>query len=117
MTADEQSNVGSGTASCAAGDIAISGGVSTETDGWAVHASNPSSTAGNPTGWFGEIIGNGEGGDGTDGADDESADDGQHASSSDSKVQSKDQVDDPADDQAGDGGAASGKVYVLCVTP
>lgn len=124
MTADEHSNVGSATASCAKGDVAISGGVSTQTDGWSVRASNPSSTDSDPTGWFGEIVGNDDGGHDGDGQDDGSSN-GSSDGSSDSKYTSSSNgssdgsdnssADDGSDDE-GDG-TASGTVYVLCMTP
>ena len=120
MTADEHSNVGSATATCADGDVAISGGVSTDTDGWSVRASKPSSTANNPTGWFGEISGNDDGGHDGDGSDDESdgSSDGSKTSSSDgSHDGSDDGSDDGADDEGNGDGTASGSVYVLCMTP
>ena len=121
VTADEQSNVGSATASCADGDVAISGGVSTQTDGWSVRASNPSSTDSDPTGWFGEIVGNDEGGHDGDGQDDESSDGSSDGSSSGSKYTSSsgssDGSDDGSDDEGHGDGTASGTVYVLCMTP
>ena len=115
VTADDKSNSGSATAMCAAGDIAISGGVSTETEGWFVRASNPSSVANNPTGWFGEIAGNGEGDKSDDSGD---SGDGSYSSSSVSSS-STDNSSDSSDDE-GDGhdhGAATGTVYVVCATP
>lgn len=120
VTAHEHSNVGSATARCADGDVAISGGVSTQTDGWSVRASNPSSTDSDPTGWFGEIVGNDDGGHHGDGSIDGSSDskytssngsDGSHDGSDDGTD------DDGTDDDGNGDGSASGTVYVLCMTP
>jgi hypothetical protein len=116
VTADEKSDVGNATAMCAAGDIAIGGGVSTETDGWSVRASNPNSTDKNPTGWFGEITGNGE----AEHDGDNSGNDGKDNSSVTSSVDNKNdenQNENQNDDENVDQGAATGTVYAVCMTP
>ncbi len=107
---------------CAAGDVAISGGVSTQTSGWFVRASNPSSTTDNPTGWFGEIAGSGKGDHSGDSSGDSSGD-GSYSSSSASSTTDDSSKDDGSkedgdgDDDSKNLGGATGTVYVVCATP
>ena len=106
--ADDTSNSGSATASCASGEVAIGGGVSSQTPGWFVRANNPSSTGDNPTGWFGEIGGSGD----DDHSSDNSGDDSRGSSYSSAGANDGSMNDD---DHAHS--AATGTVYVVCVTP
>ena len=112
ITGDEKSDIASATAVCADGDVAIGGGVSAETVGWVVRASNPNSTDKNPTGWFGEITGDNEdenhGGDGVDSSSvDKSTDD---SSTDDNKDENQN------DDEQQDDGPGTGTVYAVCMT-
>jgi hypothetical protein len=117
VTGDEDTNVGSATAMCAAGDIAIGGGVNTQTDGWSVRATNPNSTDKNPTGWFGEITGNGEaehhGGDGKDNSSGNSL----VGNNNDDENQNENQDENQNEDENENAGPATGTVYAVCVTP
>ena len=115
ITGDEKSDIASATAVCADGDVAIGGGVSAETVGWVVRASNPNSTDKNPTGWFGEITGdNGDenhGGDGDDGKDSSSVDNGTDDNSTDDNKDENQNEDEQEDD-----GPGTGTVYAVCMT-
>ena len=116
VMADDTSNSGSATASCASGDVAISGGVSSQTSGWFVRASNPNSTADNPTGWFGEIASSGDDDHSSDNSGDDSGDSSYSSSNSSSNDDSNDDSKHDDDDDHAHG-PATGTVYVVCVTP